>query len=379
MAETAVSVFERLCPAPPDWRVPWSEIEAMFSWVRRLEGVGQDAVHHAEGDVLTHTRMACEALAGLPEWRARPADERVRLFATVLMHDIAKPDCTQVDADGRVTAHGHSRRGDLMVRRVLWEMGAPTAWREHVAALVRHHQVPFWALERPDLQRIAFRVSLLARNDDLVTLAKADVLGRICGDLDEVLENIELYREYCAEQDCLDAPRRFPSDHARFWYFRKPGRDPDYAAYDDTRLTVTVLSGLPGVGKDHWIAAHRPDLPVVSLDRLRAEMGVSPGGDQRPVAAAAYERARELLRARESFVWNATNVSRQLREQCTGLVADYHGRVEIVALEAPPPVLHARNRARPSPVPEAVIDRLVGRWEQPDPTEGHRVDWITTG
>jgi hypothetical protein len=36
------------------------------------------------------------------------------------------------------------------------------AWREHVAALVRHHQVPFWALERPDLRQIAFRVSLMA-------------------------------------------------------------------------------------------------------------------------------------------------------------------------------------------------------------------------
>ncbi|MFC9974681.1 AAA family ATPase [Spirillospora sp. NPDC127200] len=373
-----MQVFEELCPAPPHWQVPWDRIREAFEWVRRMEGVPQDAVHHAEGDVSVHTRMACEALAELPAWRARPADERVRLFTTVLMHDVAKPFCTQTDDAGRITAHGHSRRGDLMVRRILWEMGAPAAWREHVAALVRHHQVPFWALERPDLQRIVFRVSLLARNDDLVLLATADILGRICGDTAEVLENIALYEEYCAEEDCLDAPRRFPSDHARFWYFRKPGRDPDYPAYDDTRMTVTVLSGLPGVGKDHWIAAHRPGLPVVSLDGLRAEMGVRPGGDQRPVVAAAYERAREHLRARRPFVWNATNVSRTLREQCTGLIADYHGRIELIALEAPPQVLRARNRRRPAPVPDAVIDRLAGRWEQPDPTEAHRVEWVST-
>ncbi|WP_067472225.1 AAA family ATPase [Actinomadura hibisca] len=373
-----MQVFEELCPAPPHWQVPWDRIRSAFEWVRRLEGVPQDTIHHAEGDVSVHTRMACEALAELPAWRARPADERVRLFTTVLMHDVAKPFCTQTDDAGRITAHGHSRRGDLMVRRILWELGAPATWREHVAALVRHHQVPFWALERPDLQRIVFRASLLARNDDLVLLATADILGRICGDTAEVLENIALYEQYCAEEDCLDAPRRFPSDHARFWYFRKPGRDPDYAAYDDTRLTVTVLSGLPGVGKDHWIAAHRPDVPVVSLDRLRAEMGVDPGGDQRPVVAAAYERAREHLRARRPFVWNATNVSRMLREQCTGLIADYHGRIELVALEAPPQVLRARNRQRPAPVPDAVIDRLVGRWEQPDPTEAHRVEWVST-
>jgi predicted kinase len=371
-------VFDDLCPAPPGWRVPWPELRERFGWVRRLAGVPQDPVHHAEGDVEVHTRMACEALAALPAWRARPAGERARLFAAVLLHDVAKPYCTQTGEDGRITARGHSRRGDLMVRRLLWELDAPVEWREHVAALVRHHQVPFWALERPDLQQIAFRVSLLARNDDLVLLATADILGRICGDTEEVLENIALYAEYCAEQRCLDGPRRFPSDHARFWYFRTPGRDPEYAAYDDTRLTATVLSGLPGVGKDHWIAAYRPELPVVSLDRLRAELGVKPGGDQRPVAAAAYALAREHLRAGRSFVWNATNVSRQLRDQCVGLVADYRGRVELIALEAPPRLLRERNRARRAPVPDAVIDRLAGRWETPDPTEAHTVSWLST-
>ncbi|WP_019634568.1 AAA family ATPase [Actinomadura atramentaria] len=370
--------FAELCPAPPDWRVPWPEIRAAFAWVRDLAGVPQDAVHHAEGDVEVHTRMACEALAGLPEFRARPEGERVRLFAAVLMHDVAKPYTTR-EEDGRITAHGHSRAGDLMVRRVLWELGADPAWREHVAALVRHHQVPFWALERPDLQKIAFRTSLLARNDDLAVLATADILGRVCGDADEVLESVALFAEYCAEQDCLDRPRAFPSDHARFWYFRRDGRDPSYAAYDDTRLTVTVMSGLPGAGKDTWLARHRPDVPVVSLDALRRELGVDPAGDQRPVAAAAFERARGHLRAGRSFAWNATNVSRQLRERCVGLAASYRARVEVVAVEAPPGVLRERNRARAVPVPDAVVDRLARRWEAPDPTEAHRVEWVATG
>lgn len=372
-----MQVFERLCPTPPQWSVPWSAIEEEFGWVRRLAGVPQDRVHHGEGDVATHTRMACEALATLPEWRRRPAQERVRLFAAVLLHDSAKPDCTRIDTDGRITAHGHSRRGDLLARRVLWELDAPVAWREHVAALVRHHQVPFWALERPDLDRIVFRVSLLARNDDLALLATADILGRVCGDATEVLDNIALFREYCAEQGCLSTPRLFPSDHARFMYFRTPGRDPHYPAYDDTRVAVTVLSGLPGAGKDHWIATHGGGRPVVSLDALRAELGVAPTGDQRPVVAAAQQRAREHLRAGRPFVWNATNVSRRLREQCIDLAAAYRGRIEVVSVEAPPELLRRRNSARPSPVPDAVVERLIGRWETPDPTEAHRVAWVT--
>jgi predicted kinase len=370
--------FDRLCPGPPDWTVPWPEIVAEFGWVRRMSGVAQDPVHHAEGDVATHTRMACEALAAQPAFRARDGQDRIRLFAAVLLHDAAKPDCTQVGADGRITAHGHSRRGDLVARRVLWELGAPVAWREHVAALVRHHQVPFWALERPDLDPIAFRVSLLARNDDLALLATADILGRSCGDADEVRENIALFVEYCAQRGCLDGPRRFPSDHARFWYFRRPDSDPDHPRYDDSRLSVTVMSGLPGAGKDHWIARHRPGWPVVSLDALRAELGVRPTDDQRPVIAAAHGLAREHLRAGRDFVWNATNVSRRLREQCIGLLADYRARIELVALEAPAAVLRRRNRGRTQPVPDAVIERLLRRWETPDPTEAHTVRWIPT-
>jgi predicted kinase len=374
-----MQTFDRLCPSPPQWSVSWDAVWDAFDWIRELSGVPQDPIHHAEGDVATHTRLAAQALAELPEWRALPADQRVRLFAAVLLHDVAKPWCTQAGGDGRITAHGHSRHGDLAVRRILWRLGAPVPWREHVAALVRHHQVPFWALERPDLERIVLRVSLLARNRDLALLATADILGRVCTDTDEVLENIALFREYCHDLGVLDEPWPFASDHARFTYFRTPGRDPRYAAYDDTVATMTVLCGLPGTGKDTWIARHAPGMPVVSLDALRAELGVSPRDDQRGVAAAAYERARAHLRAGQSLVWNATNLSRQQREPCLALAANYRARVEVVALEAAEQTVRARNRGRPEPVPEAVIDRLIRRWEAPDLTEAHAVHHVDAG
>jgi predicted kinase len=373
-----MELFEALCPTGPQWTLDWAAVREAFGWVRALEGVPQDAIHHAEGDVATHTRMAAEALIGLPEWRARSAAERTRLFAAVLLHDVAKPYCTRHEPDGRITAAGHSRRGDLMVRRILWESGAPIAWREHVAALVRHHQVPFWALERPDLDAIVFRCSLVASNDDLAVLATADILGRVCTDADGVLDNIALFREYCAERRCLHTPRAFASDHARFSWFRTPGRDPDYAPYEQPRCTVTILSGLPGAGKDTWIAAHRADLPVVSLDALRTALGVRPTDGQGPVIDAARTQAREHLRARRSFVWNATNLSKQLRDRCTGLAADYDARVEVVSLEAPPEVIRRRNGSRAHPVPDAVIDRMADRWETPDLTEAHTVSWIRT-
>jgi len=137
-----------------------------------------------------------------------------------------------------------------------------------------------------------------------------------------------------------------------------------------------MMSGLPGAGKDYWVAENLPDLPVISLDELRREMKVKPTENQGPVAARAREIAREYLRKREPFVWNGTNISRQMRELSINLFAAYNARVRIVYVEAPEDRLFAQNLERADPVPAEVIRKLIERWEVPDSTEAHRVDWI---
>jgi predicted kinase len=178
-----------------------------------------------------------------------------------------------------------------------------------------------------------------------------------------------------AERACLDAPRQFPSAHSRFLYFRKPGRDPNYLAHDDCRAEVIVLSGLPGAGKDSWIRNYGPAWPVISLDALRERLEWTSTGDQGPIVAAAREEARKHLRAGQSLIWNSTNLSRELRGQVIDLAAAYGARVRIVAVEAAAAKLWERNARRERPVPPAAIDRLLNRWETPDLTEAHQVDF----
>jgi predicted kinase len=185
-----------------------------------------------------------------------------------------------------------------------------------------------------------------------------------------------MFREYCSELTILDTPWPFANDHARYRYFATPGRDPRWAAYDDTTFTVTVLSGLPASGKDHWTSAS--DLPVVSLDALRSALKVRPTDEQGPVLAAARAEARSLLRKKQPFVWNATNVTRQQRSAIVSLAAGYGARVEIVSVEAPAAVISTRNAARPAPVPAAAVERMIARWETPDITEAHAVTWLDT-
>jgi predicted kinase len=362
-------------PQPPDWRLDWDALRDEFHFVREMRGCPQDPVYHAEGDVEIHTRMVCESLVENRQWRALTPAEREIVFAATLMHDVAKPATTR-EENGRITSRGHSKRGEIMARELLWLMGASFQAREQAANLVRYHQLPFFLLDRADARRKLFTASQTARCDLLALVTEADARGRICDDRQKLLDNIALFAQYSAEQCCLNAPRKFLSDHSRFLYFRKEDRDPDYLAFDDTICEVIVMSGLPGAGKDHWIATSGPDWPMISLDELRREMKIAPAENQGPVVARARERAREYLRRKQSFIWNATNISRQLREHCISLCAAYNARVRIIYVEAGAAALAERNRSRELGVPPEVINRLLARWEPPDLTEAHQVEMI---
>ncbi len=366
----------------PDPRgVPWDDLQA-FDWVRALATCPQDPIHHAEGDVGIHTRMVLEALRSLPAYQALSRDDQRVAYVACLMHDIAKPATTRREDDGRVTAKGHSRAGDLMARRVLWELGAPFALREQVCSLIRYHQVPFFLIENEGIQRTLAEISLQARCDLLAIVAEADLRGRICQDAPKILDNIALFRELCVEEDCVTEPRRFASDHTRVTYFRSSpgsGRHPDVEVFDDTRSELVMMCGLPGSGKDTFVRESLGSLPVVSLDGLREELEVDPADNQGTIIQAARERAKEHLRRGEPFVWNATNLVKRRREGILTLAADYGARVRIVYVEVPVETLFAQNRAREAVVPEKVIRKMATSWEVPSLVEAHSLTLLTPG
>ena len=365
------------CPADPavDPTIAWDPLVSREPWVAPMAACPQDPEHHAEGDVWTHTKMVCESLVRLPAWQALPADERELVFAACLLHDIAKPITTRIDEDGRIRQPGHSPRGAIMARELLWHMGVAPRLREQVCALVRTHQIPFFLIEEQRPERRAATISQTVRCDHLALVTRADALGRICRDPQRLLDNIDLFHEFCAEHGCLDRPWAFASDHSRFQYFRSEDRDPGYAAHDDTRCEMVLMSGLPGAGKDHWIA-HNLDLPVISLDALREELDVPGTGNQGVVIQAAREQAREHLRRGQSFVWNGTNLSRDMRGRPIELAAAYNARVRIVFLDTAYRRVVRQNRERGAVVPLKAIMSMTRLWEPPDLTEAHRVDWV---
>lgn len=343
-------------------------------WARAMAACAQDAGWHAEGDVWTHTRMVVAELERLAEWADLDPADRLKLLFTALFHDAGKPATTVVDpATGRTRSPKHAQVGEGIARAALRELGCPLGFREAVAALVRYHGRPPYLLEKPDPAREVIALSWAADNRLLYLFALADTRGRRTAEMSRPEDAIHLWKVAAEENDCFDRPFAFANDHACFLFFRDELSSLHYVPREEYRATVTLMAGLPGAGKDTWLTAHRPDLPVVSLDDLRADLGVAPTDDQGAVVQAARECCREHLRAGRDFAFNATNTVRQTRRRWIDLFAAYGARVEIRYLEPPLPVVFQRNAERRPGVPRRVIEHLLDRLEPPMRTEAHAV------
>ena len=341
-------------------------------WCRAMADCQQDAEWHSEGDVWTHTKMVCSQLSRIEEWPSLDQHERTLLLFTAIFHDSAKPETSRLDPEsGRIQSPKHAIKGERLARNVLREAGCDLATREEIARLVRFHGRPAFLLEKPDPSQEVISLSWLVSNKLLYLFALADTRGRTTASMSRPEENLHYWKLVAEENDCFSKPYPFANDQARFLFYRQANPDRFYVPHEGYRCTVTVMSGLPGCGKDTWLAKNRSGLPVVSLDDIRSEMDVEATDDQGSVIQHAKERCRELLRSETSFAFSATNLLRQTRQRWIDLFADYGARIEIVYIEPPLSVILGRNKRRERSVPERVIRELAEKCEPPTLTEAH--------
>lgn len=344
----------------------------------------QDVKFHAEGDVLTHTLMVRDALdvTGLTEQQA------AELRIAALMHDIGKVRTTQIAGDD-IRCPNHSGVGARMTREILWKKFGMAGTkemlnvRETIVALVRYHGFPPHTLDDehalPKLYRIA-STSLLGASDFtmdmLYRLAKADMTGRICQDKADALAAVECFRDMADEEDVIyNAPAFDDAYNTHQFLNFKTGDCKQPALYDDTTCSVVMVCGLPGTGKDTYLSkGFSHDWPVISLDDIRKELRLKAGDTNGIVIQTAKERAKEYLRKKTSFVWNATNLTPQ-RRQLIELFETYKARVFIDYLETTPEEQQRRNRNRQDVVPENVIDSMIGKLVLPEYFEAQYVSW----
>ncbi len=363
--------WDELSEADIEIVLAWASNEP---WCRAMAECQQDAQWHSEGDVWTHTKMVCRQLPLLESWPALSHREQMLLLFTALFHDSGKPQTSRTDPDtGRIQSPKHALKGEHLVRQVLRDLSCDLATREEIARLVRFHGRPAFLLEKLSASHEVVSLSWLVNNRLLYLFALADTRGRTTDEMGRPEENLHYWKLVAEENGCFEKPYPFPNDQARFLFYRQPNTDLHYIPHKDYRCTVTMMSGLPGSGKDTWLARNRGDLPVVSLDDIRTELDVEATDNQGMVIQHAKERCRTFLRSGTSFAFSATNLLRQTRQRWIDLFAEYGARVEIVYVEPQFSRIVSQNKRRERPVPENVIRDLAEKCEPPTITEAHAV------
>jgi predicted kinase len=349
----------------------WEKLTDTFDFIKRMKVCPQDPIHHAEGNVWIHTEMVVKELLILFEENKHLTHwDKECLFAAAILHDVCKPDCTVIEKDGSITSKGHAKKGEYFVRNILFDLNFTQ--RERICKYVKYHGLPLWALEKEDPNRSVIESSVTSNNWYISILSEADAKGRKCNDLSDLLYRIELFRELCCDLHCYFQTKIFTSDHSRIKYFRDGGW-PDTEHFNDTKFKVYLMVGLPGSGKDTWIKENLNISNIVSLDNIRTELKIKPTKEQGLVIQTAKERAKEFMRRKEDFVWNATNITKQSRKQLIDLFISYGGEITIVYLHKTLDTILSQNKKRDAIVFEKIIERMKSKLEVPDLTECHKL------
>lgn len=355
----------------------------LFPVLQKLKAVPQDPSYHGEGNVWIHTECVCNALLKMTEWKELKKEEKAIVYLAALFHDIGKICCTK-EENRKIVSPYHGKKGEKLFRS-LWYMEYAETFslsfeqREEIALLIRYHGLPPLFLEKDPIEYYLQKASMCVSIKLLYLLAKADVEGRICEDKEKLLSMVEYFKEYTKELHCYESCAEFANAYTQFRYFQQGSLWHNTVLFDTTQFDVFLLSGLPLAGKDTYIEKFFKEYPVISLDEIRKEMRLLPTKGSGQAVAAAKERARQYLRQKQPFVWNATNIIEDTRNKLCGLFAEYGARVHFIYIEAPYQELLYRNTIRTRTIPEGVLYNMIFKLEIPSPFEGYSTSYFESG
>lgn len=373
-----------IIPRNPDKSVNWEILSQSLPNFGDMHTCPQEPEHHAEGNVLTHTKMVTEEGLKLAKSHGLNKEEEEDLLFACAHHDIGKPITLKKEDDGKWSSRMHAVKGTAFLRYTLWEQGShiPLQRREKLLALITLHAWPVRFLERDLPADSIIRASLMTSNKLLGLLAIADMTGRVCQDKtaqSQAIDAAKLFLEYSQELGCLDRPYDFGNEHSKLHFLQTTG-DPTLTLFDPSTFQVTMMCGIPCSGKDHWLAKNY-EHPIISRDQIRKDLKFPNEGE---VLQELTSQIKKALAKKEPFAINATNLRRELRAGYANLISAYKGRTKMVYLQADLPEINRRISSREKSLPEkekiphSAILKMAASCEPPTALECHSLNLLDT-
>jgi tRNA nucleotidyltransferase (CCA-adding enzyme) len=150
--------------------------EKYFKELNDIYGIPQEKDWHPEGTVDIHTLMVVDKMAEILSEEI-PINKKLLYFYSSLCHDFGKVSTTKF-INGKIRSQKHELAGIKPTKSFLLKLTNETSFIKEVSSLVKYHLAPSVYYKQKAkmnaIKRLAKKVNLF----DLITLNKADVLGR---------------------------------------------------------------------------------------------------------------------------------------------------------------------------------------------------------
>lgn len=292
--------------------------------------------YHLEGDVFCHTMMVCKQAENLSE----------PLQLAALLHDVGKPSCREQSSDKKVHFYGHEGMSAIMTRDILHQYGNTISNKDLqlIIEIIALHTEPFKLSEKELTKRMVNNKNLM---DSLLAVNRADQAGRFSFNGNDVKQ--------------FEEPR-------------------DIYPEQEQTLECIMYIGLPCSGKS--TLANTYGKPVLSRDTILEENTIGSNynekfqkADQRSIDKLFQKQLSELIRNKESFVVDKTNLSRKSRRRVLSQLPKHYKKTAVVCMPRFSEILRRNGERHHKHLDIKTIEYMAKRFYPPLYDEFDSISW----
>jgi len=326
--------------------VDWDKLETIPEFAA-LHGTLQNTDWHQEGDAYEHTRKVAENMKAILEREnVTEPDVYQLLMAAAVFHDIGKPVTTYFNEQTQQYAtEDHATAGALITRSIFFD--EYIIGREELVYMVQNHMKFHYIMsDKPKYVKKLIKLSYgFVSIKYMLMLNEADSFGSVSvlETTEGILRRINMMRNIAINHNCLYQPYVFHD------YVTARKELNNISCKDEVAVnsfTVHIMCGIPGAGKSTYIK-NDPilcDLPVVSRDIIRYELGFTKSVDEKAICSweneakvsqIIKERIKNYCKAGQSFVVDNMNLKASYRQDIIKQVIPFGAQIHIIYVEAP--------------------------------------------